>query len=351
MRIGELLVEQKKLRRSDLDRVVAEQPPGKRLVSILIARGLIELDDGARALAEQKGVPCALSKHLAGRDVSVASLIPATLGRESCVLPLGRTSGGALIVACRDPQPALLKALEAAVKSEVLMVIAPATRLENLVAAEYGAAAHDEFDVDFGSSVEVAPPPPDMDALDPDSVRLALTDLDDVRVDKDLTQSGQFKLPRAQTAPSGPMPFEVAKTNLERATSRDAATDVAIAYIAGRWNAGLVLVVRDQQAFGHRGHNVKLPETVTIALNQPSTISRAVETKKPTNQAAVGPAQAGLKHALANASSPAAAPVLVKGLPVAVLAVGDPTGGDDGLADLGKLADALGRAFERLVPR
>ena len=38
-----------------------------------------------------------------------------------------------------------------------------------------------------------------MDALDPDSVRLALTDLDDVRVDKDHTQSGQFALPRAQT--------------------------------------------------------------------------------------------------------------------------------------------------------
>lgn len=353
MRIGELLVEQKKLRRSDLDRVLAEQPTGKRLVSILIARGLIELDDGARALGEQKGVPCALSKHLDGRDPAVAKLVPATLGRESCVLPLGRTSGGALIVACRDPQPALLKALESAVGSEVLMVVAPATRLENLVETEYGAAAHDEFDVDFGSSVEVAPPPPDMSALDPDSVRLALTDLDDVRVDKDFTQSGQFTLPRAQTAPPGPMSFDVAKTSLERATSRDAVTDVAIACIAGRWNAGLVLLVRDQQALGYRGHNVKLPETVTIALTQPSTVARAVETKKPSSQAAVGPAQAGLKHALANATALAAAPVLVKGLAVAVLAVGDPVGtpAEDALADLGKLAELLGRALERLVPR
>ena len=355
MRIGELLVEQNKLRRSDLDRVIAEQQPGsgKRLVSILIARGLIEFDDGARALGEQKGVPCALSKHVAGRDPSVAQLIPATLARESCAMPLGRTSGGALIVACRDPQPALLKALEAAAKCEVLMVIAPAQRLESLIATEYGAAAHDEFDVDFSSSVEVAPPPPDMDALDPDSVRLALTDLDDVRVDKDWTQSGQFTLPRAQTAPPLPMSFEVAKTSLERATSRDAAIDTAIAFIAGRWSAGVVLVVRDQQAVGTRGHNVKLPETLTFSLTQPSTIARAVETKKPTLQAPVGPAQAGLKHALANASTPAAAPVLVKGLAAAVIAVGDPLGdaGDEALADLTRLADALGRTFERLVPR
>ena len=73
-----------------------------------------------------------------------------------------------------------------------------------------------------------------------------------------------------------------------------------------------MLAVRDQQAVGFRGHNVKLPETLTIALTQPSTVQRAVETKKPSIQAAVGPAQAGLKHALANAATPAAAPVLVQ---------------------------------------
>ena len=353
MRIGELLVEQKRLRRSDLDRVAAEQTAGKRIVSLLIAKGLIDFDDGARALGEHHGVPCALAKHLAGRDKDVAKLIPATLGRESCALPLGRTSAGALIVAVRDPLPALLKALQAAAKVEILMVVAPAQRLEDLIASEYGATPNDEFDVEFGTGADLpAPPPPDMDALDPDSVRLALTDLDDVRVDKDWSQSGQFTLPRAQTNPPAPMSYEIAKLSLDRATSRDAATDTAIAFVAGRWNAGIVLVVRDQQAVGYRGHNVKLPETVAIALTQPSTVARAVETKKPSSQAAVGPAQAGLKHALANATMPAAAPVLVKGLPAAVIAVGDPLAADgDALADLGKLADALGRAYERLVAR
>ena len=352
MRIGELLVEQKKLRRSDLERVATEQTAGKRIVSLLIAKGLIDFDDGARALGEHHKVPCALAKHLAGRDKDVVKLIPATRARESCALPLGRTSGGALIVAVRDPSPALLKTLETAAKVEILMVVAPAQRLEGLIASEYGETPHDEFDVDFNSAVEVAPPMPDMDALDPDSVRLALTDLDDVRVDKDHTQSGQFTLPRAQTNPPAPMTYEIAKLSLDRATSRDAATDTAIAYVAGRWSSGLVLVVRDQRAVGIRGHNVKLPETVAIALTQPSTVARAVETRKPSSQAAVGPAQAGLKHALANATMPAAAPVLVKGLAAAVIAVGDPLAGDsDALVDLGKLADALGRAYERLVQR
>lgn len=55
-----------------------------------------------------------------------------------------------------------------------------------------------------------------------------------------------------------------------------------------------------------------------------------------------------LKPALANAAAPVAVPVLVKGTPVAVLAVGDPIGEvDSGL--LGKLAELLGKAYERLT--
>ena len=351
MRIGELLVEHRKLRRADLDRVLAEQPPDRRLCSLLITRGLVDFDDAARALGEQKGVACALAKHLAGRDPELAKLIPATLGRESCALPLGRTSGGALIVATRDPAPALLAALEAAVKSEILMVIAPAQRLMTLIEQAYGATPHDEFDVDFSSSVEVAPPPPDMDALDPDSVRLALTDLDDVRVDKDFTQSGTFNLPRAQTAPPAPMSLEIAKVSLERVTSREAAADVAISFAAGRWQAALVLALRDNQGIGLRGHNVKLPEMVNLALTQPSTLSRAIESKKPSINAGNGPAQAALKHALAGAATPAVAPVFVRGIPAAAIAVGDPLGDptDAALAELGKVADLLGRTYERLL--
>jgi hypothetical protein len=90
MRIGELLVEQRKLRQSDLTRALAEATPGKRLCSILIKRGLVDYDDAARALGEQRGVPCALAKHLAGRDPKLASLIPGELGRSSFALPSKR---------------------------------------------------------------------------------------------------------------------------------------------------------------------------------------------------------------------------------------------------------------------
>ena len=389
MRIGELLVEHKKLRRGDLDRAIAEQKSDRRLASFLIARGLIEFDDASRALGELKGVPCALAKHLAGRDPALAKLIPAELGRAAGALPIGRTSGGALIVCVRDPAPALLATLQSAAKAEVLMVIAPQQRLEHLIQTAYGDASEDEFDVDFSSNVEVAPPPPDMDALDPDSVRLALTDLDDARVDKDPTQFSSTTPPYASRAPTRPITeppllsrvptkpmtepparartepgrltlppsppsLEMIQTALEQETSRDGATDRALSYIAGRWVTGLVLALRDGRAVGYRGHNVKLPETVSIELSQPSAISRAIEAKKPAGGLAQDPVTKALAYhqgaTIAHPASIAAAPVLVRGLPVAVLAVGDPIAGEgdveDATAALGKLAHLLGKAYE-----
>jgi hypothetical protein len=68
--------------------------------------------------------------------------------------------------------------------------------------------------------------------------------------------------------------------------------------------------------------------------------------------APAGVGQAALVHALDGAASPTAAPVLVAGEPVAVLAVGDPVDGprdrDAAATDLKVLADALGAAYARI---
>lgn len=380
MRIGELLVQQGKLRQGDLTRSLANLPDGKRLCSYLIEQGLIDLDDGSRALGELHGVPCALAKHLEGRDATLASMIPAELGRASCALPIGRSSKGVVIVAVRDPAPALRATLERATKAQITMIVAPASRLEKLVAEAYGEPDTGEFDIEFDTGVgdkpviaAPAPPMPDMGALDPESVRLALTDLDDVRVAKDPTQSGQIPVigrtatPNAQSSPAitvtnvikrpapKPMSLSAMRAELESATTREAATDLVLAYVATRWLSGLVLAVRDKTAIGYRGHGVASPESVTIPLASPSTVQRAVESRVVSVHAPVGPAQDALARALCGPVNPAAAPVLVGGKPVAVLAVGDPIQGTSDLerasADLAVIAESLGAVYQRMIAR
>ncbi len=398
MHIGELLVGHKTLRQSDLSRALVEKPSDKRLCSFLIARGLIEFDDGSRALGEQKGVACALTKHLAGRDPDLAMLLPAELGRASCALPIGRTSKGALIVCVRDPAPALLAALKQALRMDVTMVIAPANRLEHLVQSAYGAAPSEEFDVDFSTGINsnpttpaplaarlaasMVPPMPDMDALDPASVRLALTDLDDVRVDKDPTQSGQIPkvgggstlpppnvphkassqpmpiLPRPVARPvtpdpraTKPMSVSAMSIGLEHASSREGATDLVLAAVAQRWRSGLVLAIRDKSAIGYRGHGLPMPELVSVPLGVPSTVQRAVETRFFSADSPTSPAQDALVRAL-DSHVPAAAPVLVRGQAVAVILVGDPIdSAASTAAELAMLADALGTAYQRIMAR
>lgn len=373
MRIGDLLLAKGLVRASDLARAVADQPgSGKRLCSLLVAQGALEYDDAARTLGEQRGFPCALAKHLANRDTAVLSLISAELGRVSHVLPIGRTSNGTLIVAARDPAPALRATLEKQLGA-VTLVITPATRLEQLVSAAYGDSPHDEFDIDLDSAVDLdplpamSPPPAELDMLDPDSVRMALSDLDDERVSKDPTQSGllqinamasssgsfrasgtnisgAFKLPPA--APT----IDATKLALEHAATRDAASDLAMSFIAGRWRTGAIVVIREATAIGYRGHGISDLAELHLPLRLPSTIQRAIETKRLANSAPPSPAQDQLVRVM-KSTAITAVPVVVADNAIATIAVGESILGaadTSAAAELGQLAQALGGAYDRI---
>src|SRR5262249_37793163 len=217
------------------------------------------------------------------------------------------------------------------------------------------------------------PPMPDMSALDPESIRLSLTDLDDVRVTKDPLPSEQLSragimLPRSGKQPTQPpldkpiakppikeMPLEEMTANLERATTREAATDAVLSYVATRWTAGLVLAIRDRTAIGYRGHGVEAPESGVVSLGSPSTGQRAVQTPRVSVEAPNGVGQSALMHALNGTRHPTAAPVVVNGQAVAVIAVSEPHAGpearDSAAADLATIAEALGSAYKRIMSR
>ena len=378
MRIGDLLLAKGLVRASDLARAVEDQPRmGRRLCSILVTYGAIDFDDAARALGEQRGCPCALAKHLENRDAALTALIPAELGRASNVLPIGRSSNGTLIVAARDPAPALRATLERLLGA-VALVITPATRLEQLIASAYGAAPHDEFDIDLDSAVDLqplwpeapaaamSPPPADVDMLDPDSIRMALSDLDDERVAKDPTQSGllqintmassaslkitgsntsgAFRLPAA--APS----IEATKLALEHVGTRDAASDLAMSFVAGRWRSGAIVVIRDATAIGYRGHGIADLAELHLPLRLASTVQRAFETKRLANSSPPSPAQDQLVRVM-RTSAIVAAPVVVADDVIAVIAAGESIHGTADTAaatELGQLVQSLGAAYDRI---
>jgi hypothetical protein len=150
------------------------------------------------------------------------------------------------------------------------------------------------------------------------------------------------------------MSVEMMKIGLEHATTREAATDLVLAYVATRWQTGLVLAIRDRSAIGYRGHGVTAPESITLALGAPSTIQHALDSRFVSVQTPQGPAQDQLTRALEGPAHPAAAPVMVKGQPAAVIVVGDTTGDEDfqiAAADLAMLAEALGTAYQRILGR
>ncbi len=386
----------------EIGRALDEQARnGGRLCSLLISRGAIDFDIGAVALGDQRGAPCALAKHLANRDVAAADLIPAELGRKFLALPIGRTSTGALAVAVRDPDPAVRAALQATTGSEIALLITPATRLERLIAGIYGGSP-EEFEVDLDSRVDVpslapipasnplhstvsppasappapaptpAPPPPalpplpDVDLLNPDTLRYALSSLDDTRVAKDHDQaSGMLaslqnksmqtksmlnNRQRSVLPPAAPT-VSMSRTALARAETRNAATEAAMAFISGRWRSAIILALRDAVAIGYRGHGVGDVSELELPLDAPSVIARAVATQQ-VSTATLSPGTLDpLARSLQMPTTLAAAPVLVGSNTIAIIAVGDSihgTADTSATEELGALAIALGEAYDRI---
>jgi hypothetical protein len=137
---------------------------------------------------------------------------------------------------------------------------------------------------------------------------------------------------------------------LERATTRDEASDLAIGYIAGRWLAGAIVIVREGTATGYRGHGVADLAELHIPLHLPSTIARAIETRQTQTVMPSSPAQDQLARVL-HAQTILAAPVTVVDQVVAVVTTGDSIHGAadaDAAAELGQLAKALGAAWDRV---
>ena len=237
MRIGELLLERSWVHEVAVATALAEQrSTGERLCTLLVARGYLDYDHAARALAEQHGVPPALTRHLVQRDAELVQLLPAELARQLLAVPIGRGKGGELVVCVRDPVAATHTALTAATKMTIVLAVAAEGLLARTVAMAYAKIAHvamdpptirtpipraqseaEEFEVDLSTGLIPKPqdlPLPRVNTDDIPFANFALVELDDIGVTKDHAQSsGQFTVPAiprtmtpARPAPPPPPP-------------------------------------------------------------------------------------------------------------------------------------------------
>jgi hypothetical protein len=459
MQVGQLLVEQRWVSAEALARALAEQRhTGKRICSLLISRGLLDPDNAARALANQHNVPGVLQKHIENRDPALAKLLPPALARACFALPIGRTRNQELIVCVRDPRPELRGIIASAVGGPVVIAVAPAHQLEQLIKSTYEGMSSQpragdlSFDVDLSTqaiatvrdeaviaehakvgaatgSAQTAPaaaaPAGDEVEVDlrtrhipvigdglADLGSMTLVELDDARVTKDPSQSGQQSavLPRTTTTPYPPLsrgtiapqaaraapapsakparattapglnaartttsPYPSPRTGatharamvmptldatiaqLDRATELDDATDLAMRYLAGRFHHAVLFTINEGAALGDRGHGSQLTDelihAITVPLNAPSVVQAAHDTRR---LATAAPADAGaiqdrLERTLGNPQALAAVPIEIDERVAYVIAVGD-AAGDPGSAgyDLERLGRVLGAAFQRL---
>ncbi len=190
MRIGEILLADGLVSTQDLERTLRNQVRDgrNRLVSMLVAEGMLDADAGARSLSKLHAVPAVLHKHFVARDPALANLLQAELAYEYQALPIARTRDGGLVVCMTDPQHATVVA---AIASVTGLVVVPAVACEHvlmrLVAEVYGEDSVG-FEVEMNTGQhEVQAVMQDVVApVEPELFTLAL--LDDDRVSRDSSQ-------------------------------------------------------------------------------------------------------------------------------------------------------------------
>jgi len=341
MKIGELLLLKERIDPWALSHALKEQlHTRQRIVSMLISRALLDPDEGAMLLSDQLGYPAALQRHLERRDQSVLELLPPQLGSRWVVLPLAYARTGAVVVVARDPTPILGAALEHAMRASVVLSVTPSLQLERMVRAAYG-----------GAGTEEEPMPQHAPSMS-DIGQIRLEDDTPLPKSRGRSVSHMFAVPELpERAPLQVSALDTTLADIDRAITFSAVERLVMAYAQRRWRAALLMKVHGVRALGMRGHGPQIsdPEKVTLPLSGPSMLSIARDTKHPTKHTPASDIQDELHSLLGLPRAPVAAPVLAADEVEAVLVVGDVIDGNanDSLAEVDRLADALGAAFVR----
>jgi hypothetical protein len=398
-RIGEILLRAGLATDADIEEALALAHERRmRLASALITLGKVWPDDAARALAEQAGVPAALEKHLQGRDVTLAELLPPQYAWSMGALPIAtQRARDAIVVCTRDPVPSAVTTLERVMGRPVVLAVAAEIVLLPLIAEAYpvglapdAVPVEVEVDVDLESGpielAHVAEPEP---ALDP--ATLQLVDLDDRSVTKDPSQVVE-RLPGALSSPAIPLSIG-GRDRLRRTTGAQAVhasalgeielperpmgtsldpTLVALAaaetsddvvaaiekYLRYAFTTGVVFVLKDGLALGQAGFGPNVIDSAVEALALPLSSPSVLRIAQERAATFAGPPPEGslvqerfFKLFGGEPPEVAVVPIVIRGRVINLLYAHGPRHRAiaDAAQELMTVAEAAGDAFVRII--
>lgn len=155
IRLGQLLVDAKLLRQSDLDDVLAlQRTDGRRLGTLLVERGLVNETQLTQVLSHQLSVPWVSLVHIEFSR-QLLNLVPHHVAERFCMVPIYvrhvRSQGQTLYVAMDDPSnDEGLRECEKHAGLPVKAMIAPPSDIRNAIRVYYGTKASPSM-----------PPPPE----------------------------------------------------------------------------------------------------------------------------------------------------------------------------------------------
>ncbi|RMH44266.1 MAG: hypothetical protein D6689_02850 [Deltaproteobacteria bacterium] len=373
VRLGELLIAERVVTAEQVDEALRAQVLyGGRIGTNLIELGHAAIDAIADALGRQHALAAAYSHHFESADRKLQRRIAPAAAAEHAAIPLREEVPGVVAVAFLDPPPPeSLRALSSALGAEIVPVIAPELRLRYQLELVYGIPRPTRFVRPQPRAAAPTGQPA------PDPPRRYLRTLSDAEPDRPAGTLGRLALRQravARDAPSAPAEAEqvdaaadpdAAIRGIRRATDRDRVVDLLISCMRDGFGrqlgVGLVLLARGDVAFGWRGFSDHAGDdvvaSIAIPLDEPSVLQLAHRTgvlvcgRPPPAGARI---DERLWHLLGS-GRPAecvVAPVKIQDKVACLLYAHARNLGpldDDVAHDIGRLAEATGRAFVRLI--
>ncbi len=292
MRIGEILLRQRRISKTQLQTALgAQKSRGARIGTNLIDCGFATIDDITAALAIQHQVPGAMSRHLSKIDKGLLILLSQQAAARFHAFPLAAPPAPQPTIVCvmRDPySKATVRSLEQVIGNRVVPAVMAEVGLFRKLNQYYKIPLPPRYedksmDISFDAdSVNVATDKQTMLGMSPLSdipkpktmtnQGFTLTTLDDDLVEKDLSSyspRGTMQLASPldlAKAPQSTTTKESAQNEIGSASTRDDVIKAILSYCKGRFDHSLFLVVRGDSLQGHMASGITVaPSSIYIA--------------------------------------------------------------------------------------